>query len=225
MRANGFTHESTANESKEWYTPKPIFDALRLRFELDVCSPGADVVPWIPAEKHLTIFDDGLSTTWGGTVWVNPPYGMDTPKWMRALSKHGDGVALVFARPDTKWFQEYVALADVVCFISRRVQFIPAMQAAEYARGVKLKNSGSGAGSMLVGYGEAAYTAIIESDLGLCMFPEENRADEIGQSETYRTEPQFGGDMQGRDPASARPHENHPGNAETQPGLFSQRDM
>jgi hypothetical protein len=49
----GFAHESTANESKEWYTPKYIFDALGQQFDMDVCSPGADVVPWIPAEKQL----------------------------------------------------------------------------------------------------------------------------------------------------------------------------
>ena len=37
---SGFTHESTYNESKEWYTPRRIFDALGLEFDLDPCSPG-----------------------------------------------------------------------------------------------------------------------------------------------------------------------------------------
>ena len=34
--------------SEEWYTPSIIFEALACRFDLDVASPGGDVVPWIP---------------------------------------------------------------------------------------------------------------------------------------------------------------------------------
>ncbi len=79
MIKKGFTHESTYNESKEWYTPKYIFDALGLEFDLDPASPGVDIVPWIPARYHLTCLDNGLITPWKGKVWLNPPYGMDTP--------------------------------------------------------------------------------------------------------------------------------------------------
>lgn len=146
-KKHGFTHESTYNESKEWYTPRYIFDALNVRFDMDVCSPGADMVPWIPADRHLTILDDGLTHKWDGFVFVNPPYGMDTPKWMKRLSVHGNGIALVFSRTDTNWFHDYAAKADAILFIAKRVQFIPASQAELYAKGIKVKNSGSGAGS------------------------------------------------------------------------------
>lgn len=83
----GFCHESICNESKEWYTPKYIFDSLRIEFDLYPCSPDKRIVPWIPAKKHLTFIDNGLEAEWNGTVWLNPPYGMDIPKWMEKLSQ------------------------------------------------------------------------------------------------------------------------------------------
>ena len=96
-KRKGFTHESTYNESKEWYTPRRIFDALGLEFDLDPCSPGKEIVPWIPARKHLTIVQDGLVTNWSGLAFVNPPYGADTPKWMKKLARHGNGYRLVLS--------------------------------------------------------------------------------------------------------------------------------
>lgn len=162
----GFTHESTYNESKEWYTPKYIFDALGLTFDMDVCSPGKDIVPWVPAKQHLTISDNGLTSSWQGMVWVNPPYGMDTPKWMKRLMAHGNGMALVFARTDTNWFHAYAAKADSILFITKRVQFIQANQAKDYANGLSVKNSGSGAGSMLIAFGNIPYMALTKCELG-----------------------------------------------------------
>ena len=104
MPHNGFTHESQHNESKEWYTPKNIFDALKISYDMDVCSPGKEKVSWIPAKKHLTIKENGLEYNWEGTVWMNPPYGSDTPKWMKKFCDWDDGIALVFSRTDTNWF-------------------------------------------------------------------------------------------------------------------------
>jgi hypothetical protein len=168
----GFTHESQHNESQEWYTPKYIFDALGLEFDLDPCSPGADIVPWIPAKKHLTIADDGLLPNWEGNVWLNPPYGNDTFKWIRKLCTHGKGIALVFSRTDTYWFHSCVCHADMVCFVRSRIQFIRAKQADKYVMGEVIKNSGSGAGSVLVAYGADMAEALLKSNLGLCMRPE-----------------------------------------------------
>ena len=122
----GFTHESTYNESKEWYTPREIFTGLGMHFDLDPCSPGKDVVSWIPASQHYTFKDNGLITPWMGKVFMNPPYGSDTAKWFRKLALWGNGIGLVFARSDTKWFHEFIPMADAICFIKGRVQFVPA---------------------------------------------------------------------------------------------------
>ena len=166
MMKKGFTHESTYNESKEWYTPKYIFDALGLEFDLDPASPGVDIVPWIPARHHLTCLNNGLITPWKGKVWLNPPYGSDTPKWLKNLATTRNGIALVFSRTDTKWFHDYAVLADVICFMEGRVKFIKADKAKDYAMD-KTTNSGTpGAGSLLLAYGDECAAALIKAKLG-----------------------------------------------------------
>lgn len=203
----GFTHESTYNESKEWYTPRTIFTALKVDFDLDPCSPGKNIVPWIPAINHHTIKDNGLLKEWYGRVWLNPPYGMDTPKWMERLSKHGNGIALVFARPDTRWFHNYIPLANAICFIRGRVTFVPADKADLYARGLWHTKGGCGAASMLVAYGSEMADALVNSRLGLTLF-----VSKFG--ETYRIEDRFIGDKVGVQQLTVSPNENLSSNTE-----------
>lgn len=157
--ARGLVHESSANESVEWYTPPEIFDALGLTFDLDPCSPGPGK-SYVPTRKHYTVEDDGLNSPWSGTVWVNPPYGSQTPKWMKLLAAHGDGIALVFSRTDVRWFHESGVKADVVCFISSRVRF--------FQGSVNKRGGSPGAGSMLLAYGPVASDAVLRSGLGAC---------------------------------------------------------
>jgi hypothetical protein len=54
----------------EWYTPGKVFDAMGVEFDLDPASPGAEIVPWIPAKRHLTKAENGLVTPWEGFVWL-----------------------------------------------------------------------------------------------------------------------------------------------------------
>jgi len=213
MPAKGFTHESTYNESKEWYTPRLIFKALGIDFDLDPCSPGQDIVRWIPAQIHYTIRDDGLQAKWFGNVFMNPPYGMDTPHWMKRLAKHGNGIALVFARPDTQWFHDYIPLADAICFIKGRVQFIPAEKALFYAAGQYQPKASCGAASILVAFGEKNAEALFKSNLGLAL-PVSRLA------ESFRTGERFAGDKEVVQLSTASPYENPPCNAETEQGLF-----
>lgn len=158
-RAQGFTHESSINESVEWYTPPEIFDALGLTFDLDPCSPGPGK-SYVPTLKHYTIEDDGLTSPWQGSCWVNPPYGPHTKVWMEKLAAHGDGMALVFARTDVKWFQEHGVKADMVCFVSSRIRF--------YQGSVDVQGGTPGAGSMILAYGEKCAAALAASGLGAC---------------------------------------------------------
>lgn len=155
----GFAHESTKNESFEWYTPPAIFEGLGLRFDLDPCSPGAGL-SHVPADKHYTIVDDGLTSPWFGTVFVNPPYGPETGKWMKKLASHGDGLALVFSRTDVKWFHEFGVQADLICFVSGRIKF--------FKGNITDQGGTPGAGSMLLAYGPKAAAALRQSELGAC---------------------------------------------------------
>lgn len=156
---SGFAHESAVNESIEWYTPPEIFEALGLTFDLDPCSPGPGK-SFVPTRKHYTIDDDGLTSPWDGLVWMNPPYGPHTKVWMEKLADYGNGIALVFARTDVKWFQDHGVKADVVCFISSRVRF--------YQGGVDKQGGTPGAGSMLLAFGEEAAEAVKQARLGAC---------------------------------------------------------
>lgn len=165
----GFTHESTKNASVEWYTPKYIFDALGVEFDLDPCSPGKAIVPWIPAKKHLTIKDGGLMAKWEGNVWMNPPYGKETSAWLKRLSLHGTGIALLFCRPDTIWFHKYIRQADALCLIKGRIPFVNKENAEAYAAGTYKSNGRCGAASMLIAYGKDMAKALFNSNLGLTL--------------------------------------------------------
>jgi hypothetical protein len=60
-------------ESDEQYTPKWIFEALNVEFDLDVCAPVGGV-DYIPAKNHYSLADDSLNQEWKGFVWMNPPF-------------------------------------------------------------------------------------------------------------------------------------------------------
>lgn len=93
----------------DYYTPPWVFDAMALRFDLDVAAPPGGV-DWIPADRFYTQADDGLAQPWNGRVWMNPPFSNSAP-WVRRYLTHRDGIALLpLAR--TNWLSELWAEAD-----------------------------------------------------------------------------------------------------------------
>lgn len=113
-------NSNTAN-ADEWLTPPYIISALG-PFDLDPCSPVNR--PWDTAATHYSKIDDGLSLPWKGRVWLNPPYGKETFKWMERLAKHGNGIALIFARTETKGFHTQIwNKAKAVFFFEGRLKF------------------------------------------------------------------------------------------------------
>jgi len=155
---SGLVHEQGGGPT-EWYTPPSIFHALGLEFDLDPCSPGAHIVRWIPARTHYTRVDDGLTQPWHGRVWLNPPYGPGIDRWLERFAEHRDGIALVFARTDTRWFHAYAARADAVCFTRGRISFV--------APGPSHTPLGTpGCGSVLLAYGDPCVAALWQSKLG-----------------------------------------------------------
>lgn len=150
MRKGIGSHQSSNMGKDEWLTPPEIIQALG-DFDLDPCSPL--VRPWDTAKHHLTVEDDGLKSCWHGRVWCNPPYGLESGAWLDKLSKHGNGVALIFARTETKMFEEYVwNRADALLFIYGRLHF-------HHVDGTRAK-ANSGAPSVLVAYGDKNVEAL-----------------------------------------------------------------
>ena len=102
-------------------------------------------VPWIPVRNVFDEVDDGLRQEWFGNVWLNPPYGKHTAKWLEKMHEHRNGIALVFARTDNNWFHDYVVKADAILFIKQRVKFVDGLGLTS--------GNGAGSGSMLIAWG------------------------------------------------------------------------
>ena len=158
LSPSGLLHErGWGSGTSEWYTPPALFEALKLTFDLDPAAPPGGV-PWVPARAHYSTLDDGLAQPWYGRVWCNPPYGPETGSWLERLADHGDGLGLVFARTDTRWFHAAVPRATAVCFVSGRLRFIPGD-----GRGSR---DTAGAPSLLLAYGLPCALALAEAGLG-----------------------------------------------------------
>ena len=117
---------ATTRETDDWYTPPAVFawlGAVGHTFDMDVCSPGPLIVPWVPAKEHVTPAQDGLKTPWRGLVWCNPPYST-VGQWVARFLGHGNGVILTNASCDTAWFQRLVHDPCAVFFPAGRVRFI-----------------------------------------------------------------------------------------------------
>ena len=57
-------------------------------------------------------------------MWLNSPYGPETALWLEALVRHGDGIALLFARTETEMFHRWVwREAASVFFLEGRLHF------------------------------------------------------------------------------------------------------
>lgn len=124
MPNNGFTHELPNNGiTNNWITPQWIVEAFDpCYFDLDPCI--SETQPWNTARKGYSILQDGLKRPWFGNVWLNPPYGSETARWIQKLKQHGQGIALIFARTETRLWQDLIfPTADGYLFIKGRVGF------------------------------------------------------------------------------------------------------
>lgn len=138
----------------EWLTPPYIIKELG-EFDLDPCSPINR--PWPTAKKHYTILDDGLAQIWEGRVWCNPPYGSEATHWMAKCAKHGNAMALTFARTETKMFFDSIwSKADAMFFIKGRLSFY-------HVNGEK--GGTAGAPSVLIAYGKENVLALEQCNL------------------------------------------------------------
>lgn len=139
-------HPAAVRDRDEWLTPPEILDALG-RFDLDPCAPICR--PWPTANRHLTVEDDGLSAPWAPfeRVWCNPPYSRASP-WIQKMATHGRGIALLFARAETKRWHTWVwPYASHLLFLEGRVTFC--MPDGRPSR----RGHSSGGPSVLVAYG------------------------------------------------------------------------
>lgn len=139
------TSHEVVDGSAEWYTPPDITRALG-PFSLDPCAAPLGCLSHAP--NNIRLPEDGLVVDWGvNRVWMNPPYGRETGAWLKKLSLHGDGIALVFARTDTQAFFDHVwGKASGIFFMRGRLNFLH-MVGGEIVQG-----DNAGAPSVLISY-------------------------------------------------------------------------
>lgn len=94
-------------------------------FDLDPAA-GAESAPI--ATTRYTRADDGLAKPWFGTVWLNPPFSEKTPWFRRLVSQYKSGavdeaVAVAPVTTSSKWFHNWFARADTLCFLDERNWF------------------------------------------------------------------------------------------------------
>lgn len=149
------SHQSGSMINDEWLTPPNIIASLGT-FDLDPCSPINR--PWDTALNHYDKNNDGLNQKWDGRIWCNPPYGLISSKWLEKLANHGNGIALIFARTETKMFFEQVwNKADALLFIEGRLYF-------HYVTG-EVAKANAGAPSVLIAYGKSNVEALERSNI------------------------------------------------------------
>jgi len=116
-------HEQSVGATDEWYTPSYVFEAMGVRFDLDVSAPraGCPAMRWCDGAYT----DDSLSKHWFGFVWMNPPFGkrMGLVPWLEKFFAHGNGVALVPNRSGP-WWHAYAPRADLTLQVAEKIKFL-----------------------------------------------------------------------------------------------------
>jgi len=129
----------------EWYTPPEIIHSLG-EFDLDPATSPEAFKLNKSAKLIYTVKDDGLQQQWKGRIWLNPPYSNPLiQQFLIKMAEHDNGIALVFAKIEAKWFHDIVLRhATAIKFLYDRVRFFK----PDGTQGLQPRN-----GSMLVAYG------------------------------------------------------------------------
>jgi len=146
-----------------WLTPPSIVKNLG-DFDLDPCTLPDGERPWDTASIHYSLPTDGLAENWlikdNPRIWLNPPYGRETFKWLDKLAdlnddKKATGLGLIFARTETIGFHKTVwNRADAIFFFKGRLKF--------YTRDGR-EGGTANAPSCLVIYGEREIYKVTEN--------------------------------------------------------------
>ena len=125
-------HISHNGGGNEWYTPKEHIEAAReVMGGIDYDPASSDIAQKVvQAERYDTIDTNGLTKTWSGRVWMNPPYASELiPLFCVKLKLHvncGDieqAIILVNNATETIWFNELIEIASAIVFPKGRVKF------------------------------------------------------------------------------------------------------
>jgi hypothetical protein len=141
--------QSHKGKTNTWLTPLELIRELG-PFDIDPCGfPGHHT-----AERLICLPNDGLTQPWHGRVWLNPPYGKFQRTWMERMQDHDNGIALLFARLETKWIQPFIR--NGFFSIQGRISFL---------RPDFTTDTNAGAPSMLIPFGRKNIGRILSSNI------------------------------------------------------------
>jgi ParB family transcriptional regulator, chromosome partitioning protein len=132
LRQNKKPQGTFQSKSQEWFTPPELLEKVRsvLRtIDLDPAS-CAQANENVKAKRFYDKRANGLSRSWCGRVFLNPPYGkLCRPFFEKLLEQYEAGnvteaiAILSLGAMDRKWMKPILDIATV-CIISGRVRFI-----------------------------------------------------------------------------------------------------
>lgn len=101
----------------DWQTPGAVYDELDKEFSFD----------YDPCPANWDGNEDGLTSEWATSNFVNPPYGRELSSWIsKGYEEWQKGKTVVFlipSRTDTRWWHNFCMKADEIRFIKGRLKF------------------------------------------------------------------------------------------------------
>ena len=131
----GTMSPTKAGRNDAYGTPQALFDSLDEEvggFDVDAAANHENH----KCERYWTVEEDGLVQDWSGRkVFVNPPYGVAMPAWMRKCADSAERGATVYAvipcRTDARWWAD-VMRATEIRLIRGRLHYNDGKQAAPF---------------------------------------------------------------------------------------------
>lgn len=129
-----------SSKTNEWETPQWLFNELDMEFNftLDPCSTHNNK----KCKKYYTIEDNGIMQDWSNDiVFMNPPYGGQTRKWIEhAYLQSLKGalvVCLIVSSTDRSYWHDYIfPFAAQIRWIRGRIKFGDAISTAPFANAI-----------------------------------------------------------------------------------------
>lgn len=117
-----------SSEKNDWETPQKLFNELNKEFQFDLDATANDYNA--KCKKYFTKEQDALVQDWRGSVFCNPPYGREIPKFLEkayteSQKEYCDRVVLLIpARTDTRAWHDYIfPYASDIRFLKGRLKY------------------------------------------------------------------------------------------------------